>query len=111
MRGAGLANGQNTMLGRMNDGVPCMIDDDVAKLPDLTAFAGSTATTDRLVRTMCTLAGVDLVSVSRMASATPAAVMGFTDRGTIEPGKRADLVLLDEALQINKVIFKGETVQ
>ena len=110
MRGAGLANGQNTMLGRMDDGVPCMIDDDVAKLPDLTAFAGSTATTDRLVRTMHDLAGIDLVSISRMASATPARVMGFDDRGTIELGKRADLVLINDALPVTQVILHGTPV-
>lgn len=110
MRGAGLANGQNTMLGRMDDGVPCMIDDDVAKLPDLTAFAGSTATTDRLVRTMHDLAGIDLVSISRMASATPARAMGFDDRGTIELGKRADLVLMNDALQVTQVILHGTPV-
>ncbi len=107
MRGAGLANGQPTMLGRMDDGVPCLIDDDVAKLPDCTAFAGSTATTDRLVRTMSELAEVSLSRISRMASATPAAVMGFDDRGTIEVGKRADLVLMDEHLQTQAVFLKG----
>lgn len=110
MRGAGLANGQSTMLGRMDDGVPCLIDDDVAKLPDCTAFAGSTATTDRLVRTMSELAGVSLSRISRMASATPAAVMGFDDRGTIELGKRADLVLMDEHLQIKTVFLQGRAM-
>lgn len=110
MRGAGLTNGQNTMLGRMDDGVPCLIDDNVAKLPDLTAFAGSTATTDRLVRTMHDLADINLVSISRMASATPARVMGFVDRGEIALGKRADLVLMDETLQVTRVFLHGTPV-
>ncbi|MBO5897604.1 MAG: amidohydrolase family protein [Clostridia bacterium] len=107
MRGAGLANGQTTMLGRMDDGVPCLIDDDVAKLPDCTAFAGSTATTDRLVRTMHDLAGSTLSRISRMASATPARVMGFDDRGTIELGKRSDLVLMDDDLRVKTVFLNG----
>lgn len=111
MRGAGLANGQNTVLGRMDDGVACIIDDDVAKLPDLTAFAGSTATTDRLVRVMHHAAGIDIATVSRMASATPAAVMGYTDRGTIAVNKKADFVLMNPELQVEQVIFGGETVQ
>ena len=111
MRGAGLANGQPTMLGRMDDGVPCLIDDDVAKLPDCTAFAGSTATTDRLVRTMSDLADIPLACISRMASATPARVMGFDDRGTIELGKRADLVLMDEGLQVKTVFLAGNIVR
>ena len=108
MRGAGFPDGISTMLGRMNDGVPCIIEDGVAKLPDRLSFAGSVATTDRLLRTMHNIAGADIVSCSKMLSATPAKIMGYTDRGSIEVGKRADLVILDDKLNINKIYLKGE---
>jgi N-acetylglucosamine-6-phosphate deacetylase len=109
MRGSGLLDGQETVLGRREDGVQCIIEDGVAKLPDRTSFAGSVATTDRLVRTMLNI-GIDLVSVSKMASKTPARVMGLDDRGIIEIGKRADLVILDENYKVDKVIFNGEMI-
>ena len=107
MRGAGLHDGEETMLGRMSDGVPCIIEGGVAKLPDRQSFAGSVATADRLFRTMHTLSGADIVNVSKMLSATPSRVMGYTDRGTIEIGKRADLLVVDENIKINKIFLKG----
>ena len=107
MRGAGLFDGESTMLGRMKDGVSCIIEDGVAKLPDRQSFAGSVATTDRLFRTMHALTGVDFVNLSKMLSATPARVMGYSDRGSIEIGKRADLLIVDNELKINKIFLKG----
>ena len=110
MRGSGLPDGTETMLGRMDGGVPVIIEDGVAKLCDRSAFAGSVATTERLVKTMHDIAGFDIVEISKMASETPAKVMGLTDRGTIAVGKRADILLLDEDLSVNTVIFNGEQI-
>jgi N-acetylglucosamine-6-phosphate deacetylase len=109
MRASGLPDGTQSTLGRLDDGIPVIVEDGVAKLLDRQSFAGSVATTDRLVRTMLA-AKVSLVDISKMASATPAKVMGFDDRGSIETGKRADLVLTDTALNIKKVILKGEFI-
>ena len=108
MRGAGFPDGTETVLGRMCDGVPCIIEDGVAKLYDRQSFAGSVATTDRLVRTMHLHAVIDLTDVSKMASATPARLMGLSDRGTLEIGKRADILVLNKDLEIKNIIFKGE---
>ncbi len=110
MRASGLPEGAHSILGRKEDGVPVIVEDGVAKLTDRQSFAGSVATTDRLIRTMYHLAEVDLIAISKMASSTPAKVMGYTDRGSIEIGKRADFVLMDTALNIKKVIFKGEII-
>ena len=41
-----------TILGSLTRGQEAIIEDGVAKLPDRTAFAGSVATMDRLVRNM-----------------------------------------------------------
>jgi N-acetylglucosamine-6-phosphate deacetylase len=98
MRGAGMPEGATIVLGRLDGGNTCIIEDGVAKLPDRTSFAGSVCTTDRLFRTMVNLAGVSIPEVSKMISATPARVMGYTDRGEIAEGKRANLLITDEKL-------------
>ena len=48
-----------------------------------------------------------MVALSKMASLTPATVMGLTDRGEIAEGKRADLLILNEELEIKKIIHGG----
>lgn len=103
-----MPDGSTTKLGCMQGGVDVIIEDGVAKLPDRTSFAGSVATTDRLLRTMHKQAGVDLVAVSQMLSGTPAKAMGYQDRGSIEVGKRADFVLINDELTVNRVILEGE---
>ena len=108
MRGAGMPDGTETVLGRLSDGVPCIIEDGVAKLYDRQSFAGSVATTDRLLRTMHLDAGIDLCKVSKMMSETPARLMGLSDRGSLEVGKRADIVVLNKDFNIKNIIFKGE---
>jgi N-acetylglucosamine-6-phosphate deacetylase len=107
IRAAGLPNGAKTKIGSLKRGLDVIVEDDVAKLPDRQSFAGSTATTDRLYKTMAKAIGntpESLVALSKMSSLTPAKVMGLTDRGEIAEGKLADLVILDENLEIVKVI-------
>lgn len=103
MRGAGLPEGSETVLGRMEDGVPSIIEDGVAKTPDRLSFAGSVATSDRLFRTAVALMGVSVNDASVMLSRTPARVMGYTDRGELKEGMLAHLVLMNEALEVKKV--------
>ena len=107
MRGAGLPEGTETKLGAMADGMDVIIEDGIAKLADRSSFAGSVATADRLLRTMHLQAGIALAEVSKMLSATPARVLGCSDRGMIEPGKRADLVLLDDKFYVTTTFWEG----
>ncbi len=106
-RGSGLAEGDTFRLGRLDGGTDCIVEEGVAKLSNRTSFAGSVATFDRLFRTMISV-GVDIVEVSKMASATPAAVTGMTDRGSIELGKIGDVLLMDANFNIKNVFVKGE---
>lgn len=108
MRGAGMPDGTETVLGRLSDGVPCIIEDGVAKLYDRQSFAGSVATADRLLKTMHLGAGIELNLVSKMMSETPARLMGLSDRGILAVGKRADIVVLNKDFNIKNIIFKGE---
>ena len=52
--------------------------------------------------------GASMVDVFKFASYNPARAVGFYDRGEIAVGKRADLVIVDHWMKVNKVIFKGE---
>lgn len=108
IRAGGMSNGSQTVIGSLENGLPVIVEDDVAKLLDRQSFAGSTATADRLYRTMAQAIGKDMVALSKMASLTPARVMGWTDRGEIAVGKRADLLLINEELKLKKIIYKGD---
>ena len=72
------------------------------------AIAGSTLTMDRAVARAVEVAGVSVADAVTSASLTPARVLGLGDRvGSIEPGKQADLILLDEKMSVWKVMVKG----
>jgi N-acetylglucosamine-6-phosphate deacetylase len=109
-RASGYPDGKESFTGSRKNGAPCIVENGVAFLPDRQSFAGSVATTDRLVRTMHFGAGIDISKVSVMASKTPAKVLGLCDRGEIKEGLRADLVILDNALNVKKVYLNGKAV-
>lgn len=110
MRGAGMPEG-DSILGPRDDGLEVIITDGVAMLPDRTSFAGSVATTDRLVRTMIDLAGVPLTDAVRMMTSTPASIMGIDDRkGSLIKGKDGDIVIFDDEIQVDKTIIAGRVI-
>ncbi|GAB3273585.1 N-acetylglucosamine-6-phosphate deacetylase [Larkinella harenae] len=110
MRAAGMPEGEST-LGSLKNGLRVIVEDGVAKLPDRTSFAGSVATTNRLVRNMVQLADVSLLDAVRMASTTPARIMGVDHRkGILAPGKDADLVIFDDQIDIDATLVKGKVV-
>ena len=82
------------------------------KLADRSALAGSIATMDRLIRTMVQKAEIPLEDAVRMASETPARIMGVADRkGTLEKGKDADIMALDDDLNVRAVWAMGKIVE
>ena len=110
IRGAGLPDGTEFVSGRKEDGVPAIIEDGVGKMMDRQAFVGSVATTDRLLKNICNLGGASIVDAAKMIATTPARVMGYTDRGAIEVGKKADLVIVDSLLSVKSVYLNGDKV-
>lgn len=89
-----------------------IIEDGVCKLADRSALAGSVATMDRLIRTVVQKADIPLADASRMVSETPARIMGVIDRkGTLEKGKDADIMALDNDLNVRAVWAMGELVE
>ena len=108
MRAAGMPDGEY-WLGEIGKGVKCIKEDGVAKLPDRSAFAGSVATADRLVRTMINLADVPLYEAVKMASLVPAHLLHVDDRkGVIAEGRDADILIFDEDINISRIILRGE---
>ena len=88
-----------------------IIENGVCKMADRSALAGSIATNDALVRTMVK-AGVDLGDALRMASETPARIMGVADRkGALQKGMDADILVLDNDLKIRAVWQMGKLVE
>ena len=88
-----------------NGNVPYVIEDGVAKLADRSAFAGSIATADVLIRTCVEKAGIPLPSAVRMVTENPARVMGLSRKGKLEKGFDADIVFMDTALNVTRVIL------
>jgi N-acetylglucosamine-6-phosphate deacetylase len=76
-----------------------------------TALASGVMGMDCAVRTMHQAAGVALPEAVRMASLTPARILGLDGEvGSLEVGKRADLVVLDSELNVRQVYVGGERV-
>lgn len=98
-------------LGSLERGTDVIVEDGVAKLTDRVSFAGSIATMDRCLRTLVQKYNIPLHTASRLLSLSPAKRMGIDNiKGSLELGKDADLVIVDENLQVRCVIADGEVV-
>lgn len=71
------------------------------------AIAGSTLTMDAAVRFAVRTAGLPLLDVVHAASTAPARAWGLGEVGAIEAGRRADLVVLDDHLEVVRVMRAG----
>ncbi|NJQ17205.1 N-acetylglucosamine-6-phosphate deacetylase [Streptomyces bohaiensis] len=87
------------------------VTDGVARLVEGGAIAGSTLTLDRALRRAVTVDGIPVADAVRALAGTPARMLGVDDRvGSVEVGKDADLVVLDEAFGVVGVMRKGRWV-
>ncbi|HWH00585.1 MAG TPA: N-acetylglucosamine-6-phosphate deacetylase [Pilimelia sp.] len=88
-------------------GLAVVVADGVARLAHNGAIAGSTLTMDAALR-RAVGAGVPIDAACRMAATTPAGALGLADEvGSLAPGRRADLVVLDDALRVTRVMRAG----
>ncbi|GGM33289.1 N-acetylglucosamine-6-phosphate deacetylase [Dactylosporangium sucinum] len=105
MAAAGMPDGEYELGGQTVE-----VAGGVARLTKDGSIAGSTLTMDKALR-RAVGAGLSLVDASRMASGTPAAAIGLGDElGTLRAGQRADLVVLDEDLNVQRVMRAGAWV-
>lgn len=89
-----------------------IIENGVCKLADHSSLAGSLATMDTLVQTMVKKASIPLADAIRMASETPANLIGIgAHKGTLQKGKDADIVILDKDINVRCVFSNGKIVE
>lgn len=97
---------ENTAITQEN-GISVVYENNVMLLADKSALAGSVATLRDCVRNMYKEVGIPLYSAVRMASLTPATVVGYENKkGQIKKGCDADLVIFDNDLNIKSVFTK-----
>lgn len=83
----------------------------VAKLVDRSSFAGSVATMNVLIRNLVNLVGLSLCEAVKTATLVPARILGIAhERGLIAPYMKADLVVLDNNLNVRMTIVEGKIV-
>jgi N-acetylglucosamine-6-phosphate deacetylase len=92
-------------------GLEVEVRDGVARLVEGGSIAGSTLTLDTAFRRAVTVDRLPVEDAVRALSANPARLLGVADRvGSLEPGKDADLVVLDPDFAVTGVMRKGEWV-
>ena len=111
MRAAGMPEGEY-YLGSSEKGQKVIVEDNVAKMPDRKAFAGSVATTDLLVRVLYKDVKVPIEEAVKMITINPAKLMNIDNRkGSLIPGKEADVLVFDENIQIDRIIVAGNIIK
>lgn len=100
IRATGLGDGESELGGQ-----PVTVRDGRATLADGT-LAGSVLTMDQAVRN-ARASGWSLPEIASLAAGAAARYLGLHDRGSLEPGLRADVVLLDADLQVERVYVAG----
>jgi len=101
MAAAGQGDGRYTL-----GGLAVEVVDGVARI-ESGSIAGSTLTADAALRHAVGPGGLSLAHAVRALTANPARVLGRTDVGVLSEGRRADLVLLDDALDVAAVTSAG----
>lgn len=99
-------------ISMQENGVEVVYEDNVMKLADRSCLAGSAATTDMLVRNMYKEVGVPICDAVKMASSTPAKVIGIDNqKGYIREGYDADILLFDDNINIKNVMVMGKFIK
>jgi N-acetylglucosamine-6-phosphate deacetylase len=79
------------------------------RLPDGT-LAGSTLTMDQALRNLVGL-GLSLADASRRTATIAAEHLGMPDRGRLQVGHHADVVVFNPDLQLTQVLVEGERIE
>jgi N-acetylglucosamine-6-phosphate deacetylase len=106
MEAAGMPEGEYKI-----GGLEVIVEDGIAKLKDRSAFAGSVATMDLLLKTLVWQVGLPIGEAIQLMSFNPAKFLNLEHRqGVIAQGKDADLVILDQDLEVKMTLVQGKVV-
>ncbi len=109
MRGAGMPSGVYTF--GPSDGQEVLVQDEIAIMPDRTGYASTVMRTKDLVKTLIDLVGLSISDAVKMASIVPARIIGVDDRmGSLEKGKQADIIIVDENIEVIHTVIDGSIV-
>jgi N-acetylglucosamine-6-phosphate deacetylase len=104
MEAAGMAEGEYELSGRK-----VRLENGAVRLPDGT-LAGSALTMDQAVRNAVRFLDIPLKDAVRMASETPAEILGLSEKGRVAPMADADLVILSTEGMVEETIVAGKSV-
>ncbi len=90
----------------LRDGAPRFFDD----VHTHDTLAGSSLAMNEAIKNVTEMCSIDLHSAIQAATATPARLLGLSDRGAIAVGRRADLVALDQAYAVRHTWLGGQLV-
>ena len=91
-------------------GTEFIVEDGVCKLKDRSAFAGSVAAADTLIRTLTRDCGYPVPTAVKMLTLVPAAVLRLPRKGRLSPGCDADIVVFDDDVSVSAVFLKGKRI-
>ena len=90
-------------------GTEFIVEEGVCRLKDRSAFAGSVATADRLIRVMVKDCGYEIPLAIKMMTQIPAKILGI-NKGELALGKDADIVVFDDDINIEKAFVAGREI-
>ena len=102
---AGMPNGEY-YIGSGDSKQKIEIDDGVAVIKELNTYAGSITPISKMVAQLYK-AGINKEDAIKMATKTPATLMGLDNIGDIKVGNLADLNILDRDLNVITTVFNG----
>ena len=103
MRAAGMPDGESSL-----GGLAVIVKDGAARLASNGALAGSTLQICDALRNVHEITGLPLEQLVRTTSLNQAQSLGLEKLGRLEPGFRADIVVLDDRFKVRKTFVDGE---
>ena len=82
--------------------------DDACRLDDGT-LAGSVLSTAKALHNLMKFSDIEFIDIIKMLTENPAKLLGiFDEMGSLEAGKQANFILMDDHIDIHKVFIDGE---
>ena len=91
-------------------GTEFIVEDGVCKLKDRSAFAGSVATADKLIKTLVNDCGYGVPAAVKMQTEVPAKILGV-NKGMIATGYDADIIVFDQEINISDIFVTGRKIR